>query len=138
MYTVSARKTELNYLRLLLHYLRAVTSYIDTGTVNAEEFANFREACQQRALLIYYVKWKNTLREGFRSSYFLLTKLFATLLVQFFSSNTGKIYNKTLSNFRQYFHHRRGRNNFVGFQSDQNVKTYHLLEVEENLQKRTI
>ncbi|KAJ8933521.1 hypothetical protein NQ314_013961 [Rhamnusium bicolor] len=64
MYSISVRRQELYYLRLLLLHVRGARSYEDVRTVDGRVYDTFLEACQIRNLLADDAEWIRALQEA--------------------------------------------------------------------------
>lgn len=51
IFTVSLWNGKQDYLRVLQHYVKGITSYKETKSVHEKMDATFRDACRQRGLL---------------------------------------------------------------------------------------
>ena len=82
MYSISVRKQELYYLRLLLLHVRGARSYEDVRTIDGVTFDTFLEACQHRNLLANDIEWMRALREASeRQMPYQLRQMFAYMLL---------------------------------------------------------
>jgi len=93
LYTVHPNNQECFYLRLLLVNVRGPTSFQELRTVNGEECATYREACQKLDLLENDAHWDTTLADASSSARpQQIRLLFAIMLTTCFPSNPKNLW----------------------------------------------
>lgn len=109
--------------------MKEATSLKDMSSIDGEECASFREACRRVGLLIANMERKNALQKRFRSHFFPLMGLFASVLPLCLLSEPKNIYDGNFDIILQYVCCRRRRNNSTLLQADRDAESYDLLEL---------
>ncbi|CAG5034234.1 unnamed protein product [Parnassius apollo] len=95
VYTVHVTNFECFCLRLLLHHLRSPIGYKDHKTVNGQECATYREACEALHLLENDNHWDETMMESEQChSPAKIRDLYATLISSCGLSNAHELWDK--------------------------------------------
>ena len=134
MYTVSPRKRERYYLRLLLLHVTEAKSFADVRTVDGEVCGSFAEACSRRGLLADDAEWKRALRESFASQFVPLSHVFATIIAYCEPSKPLQLWNEHNSMFLSDSIARH-RGLYTVLRDDDTALSYVLLEVQESLKE---
>ncbi|CDF77533.1 unnamed protein product [Chondrus crispus] len=79
------------------------TSFDNLRNIDGEQCPSFRQACLRLGLLADDAEWKNTIRDSFRSSFVLLSHLFATILADWQPSDSLSLWNDHLDMFSPIF-----------------------------------
>lgn len=107
LYTVHPNNAECYYLRLLLINVRGPTCFEHLRTVNGQQCATYREACQELNLLENDAHWDTTIADAAEIAHpHQIRMLFAIILTTCFPSNPKDLWEKYKDSMSEDILHR--------------------------------